>query len=115
MSEDPVFAAIAEHKAAWDRFGDASDSDLVEGEYDALNDAETEAAFNLARTTPLTGLGASAYLDCILTTLSMRDDIAIHATAFRTLEMSAWRHWMNPHRLAEASPFDLPLDFYVDA
>lgn len=117
MINDPIFAAIAEHKAAWDRFGAMVDHDLVAGEYDAADFAETETAFRLARTLPKTLAGANAYLDYILTALSLRDDVAIHATAFRTLEMG-WG-WgapsLDPRKLAEASPFDLPPDFYVDA
>lgn len=112
MIEDPVFAAIAEHKYASEAFGACRATEI---EFDALDAAEAETAFMLARTVPATFFGAVAYLDYILTTLRARGDDAIHATAFRTLEMSEWRSGMRPLLLAEASPFDLPSDFYVDA
>jgi hypothetical protein len=113
---DPAIAAMADHKAAHERFGHACDvndrDDATEAdhaEWIAAEQAEQVAAFRLARTQPTTMAGAREYLDYIIGTLRRRNDEAIHATALRGLELSEpGRDLMKrePEKFAEASPWD---------
>jgi hypothetical protein len=113
---DPAIAAMTNHAAAAERFSRAIDkreessaTEADNAEWVAAEQAEPIAAFRLARTQPTTMDSAREYLDYIIGTLRRRNDEAIHATAFRSLELSESGRLLmkqSPERFAEASLWD---------